>query len=178
MFDFESGDKNIHDIIEGPPRMEAPKVEGFISQDNLQKNIMSQKNKTRVFVTKGTAHKVALGLLSNSAFVQKLKEIIAEKLVKKEHITRLDQAVEKSPNKKDYELYGLTEEHIADIKNGNFLNFNLVKDGPDIAIGFTKITGDKGIRPIDDVVLAEMLNRIFSLYPELDSSRQERISLN
>jgi hypothetical protein len=45
-----------------------------------------------------------------------------------------------------------------------------------VAITFTKNKGDKGIRPIDDVVLAEMLKQIFSLHPELNQDEKEYLS--
>lgn len=172
---FESGDKNIRDIIEGPPRMETPKAEEFISQENATENIMTQTKKS-VAISKDNAHKVALSLLNNPIFVKKLKEMISEKLVRKQHFTRLDQLLEKSSDKDYYKIYGLTEEHIADIKEGNFLDFNFVKDGPDMAITFTKNKGDKGIRPIDDVFLAEMLNQFFFIHPELNQDEKEYIS--
>jgi hypothetical protein len=178
MLKFESGDKNIHDVIEGPPRMEALKAERFISPDNSQENNMSQNIPEKVLVTKDNAHGIALSLLKNSDFIKKLKEVISERIIKNQTVTRLDQAIEEKVGDTDYNVYGLTKEHIADVDNGDFLNFGLVSDGPDLAITFNKVAGDKGIRPIDDEALAEMINRVFSVHPQFSAVIQDKIKLN
>ncbi|MEI8339643.1 MAG: hypothetical protein WCF94_03185 [bacterium] len=178
MLKFESGDKNVHDIIEGPPRMEELKAEKFIGHDNSQENSMSQNISAKILVTKDNAHGIALSLLKNSDFINKLKEVISERIIKNQTVTRLDQVIEENVNNNDYRIYGLTKDHIADIEKGDFLNFDLVSDGPDFAITFNKFTGDKGIRPIDDQALAEMINRIFSMHPQFSTAIQDKIKLN
>jgi hypothetical protein len=91
-------------------------------------------------ITKETAHKVGLELLANTEQVEKLKEIVKEKVLGGEKVTRL--VIDESDK----------ENAVSD--------FGIVRDGDDLAITFERSTGDKALRPFDDEALAEMLNKM------------------
>ena len=153
-FNPEAKDKIIRDIIEGPPRFEAEK-----------KFESSAKGTTQVRVRPEKAHQIGIALLAIPKAVGLLKSLISEKLVRKEPLTRLDASLRQGEMPK--EPYGFTEEHIATILQGDFLRYDLVRDGDDLAMSFTKNTGDEAIRSFDNFVLADMLNVIFSIDPSL-----------
>lgn len=162
-------EKTIRDIIEGPPRVESAKK--FESSENKKESIIPQNEavesspKKAIQIAPDMAHKIALSLLPNQEFTKNLKEIIKEKLVRGEKITRLDKAIEEGGAER--EIYGESREHLVKQMNKNFLQFNLIRDGDDLALSFTKITGDAAIRYLDNTVLAEMLNQILTTHPDL-----------
>jgi len=97
--------------------------------------------------------------------------LIKERLVKGEKITRLDKAITRQEIAK--EPYGLSRGHLVESFDKNFLNFEIVRDGDDVAITFQKTTGDKAIRSLDDEALAEMLNRLLQSNPHFKNSSRE-----
>lgn len=168
----ESQDKNVRDIIEGPPRMESAKA--FESTEKKTESLVSgnekvesQPTKPAPIVTQETAHRVALSLLPNQEFIKQLKEMIKEKLVRGEAITRLDVAI--AGREAPKEPYGLSKEHLVEKLDKNFLTFDLVRDGDDLVISFQKTTGDAAVRSLDNKALAEMLNQLLTLKPNLMS---------
>jgi hypothetical protein len=163
MFNREKQDKNIRNIIEGPPRIESAKK--FESKENnlkrlsnINKKIESQSANATSTISPKIAHKIGLALLSNPEFLKNLKNLIKERLVKGEKITRLDTAIIRQEIFK--EPYGLSREHLVDNFDKNFLNFEIIRDGDDVAITFRKTTGEKAIRSLDDEALAQMLNQL------------------
>jgi hypothetical protein len=91
-------------------------------------------------ITKETAHKAGLEFLANAEQVDKLKEIVKEKVLSGEKTTRL--VIDESD------------------RNNAATNFDIVRDGDDLAITFNRSAGDKALRPFDDEALAEMLNEL------------------
>lgn len=156
----EGQDKNVRDIIEGPPRMESAKA-----FESTERKAESKSTKATLTVIQETAHRVALSLLPNKEFVKQLKEMIKERLVRGEAITRLDIAIASQEAPK--EPYGLSKEHLVEKFDKNFLAFDVVRDGDDLAISFQKTTGDAAIRSLDNKALAEMLNQLLTLKPNL-----------
>ena len=161
-------EKSVRDAIEGPPRFE--KAESEPKRKTVDEKTEAGIPPASIVVTPKNAHSIALQLLKDEDAVKSLKFMIAKKLVSKEHITKLDQWLAESKDAEYYELYGLTPEHLMDIENGKFMMFDLVPDGESFAITFTKKTGDKALRPINDEVLAEMLKSLFETKSELIST--------
>jgi len=123
------------------------------------------------------AHLLALKLIANKDFKNKLKEFIAEIIIQGQNITRIDVIIEKGKNKQLLDLYGLTKEHFKDIANGNLTSFDLAADGPDLAIYFKRGTGEPAIRPIDNNKLAMLLNLILNTNSDLAADLQSDIKM-
>jgi hypothetical protein len=157
----EAGDKSVRDSKEKEPRVEALEQNGDIGLgDNGQSSA-----KARIFISPARAHSFGLRLLSVPAAVALLKTLIGEKLVNKEHVTRLD--VQAVGSQDIYEAFGGTGEHLSDLGSKNFLLFEVVKDGDELAMAFVKSDGQPALRPLDNEVLASMLNKVVRVFPEL-----------
>jgi hypothetical protein len=172
---LEDQDKRVRDILEGPPQIEVTEnfesvkyPENSAQSINAKNEQPEKQSKNNRLVTKENAHKIALSLISNNDFIGKFKDILKEKLARGEKITRLDEAI--ADRKVSQEPYGLSRQHLVEALDKNFFNFNIVRDGNECAISFTKKTGDAAIRPLDDAVLAEILNRIIKYNPDLEKS--------
>lgn len=123
------------------------------------------------------AHRIALKLVRNKDFKNKLKQFIAENIVQGQNITRIDVIIEKGNDKQLLALYGLTREHFKNISNGNLTSFDLAADGPDLAIYFKRATGEPAIRPIDNNKLAMLLNLILNTSADLSADLQSNIKM-
>ena len=125
-----------------------------------------EPSRKKINILPNDSHQVALKLIKNKDFKDKLKEFVAEIIVHGENITRVDVIIEEDNNQQLQDVYGMTKEHFRDIANGNLTSFDLAADGPDLAIYFKRSTGEPAIRPIDDKKLATMLNIILNVRPE------------
>ncbi len=166
-------EKKTRDAIEAPPK--AIDRQNFEKPKSIDKNFDSQQNekietrpkKTSQKITPHNAHAIAISLLTNPEFVNKLKNVMKEKLVQREKITRLDKAIfDKEIFTKQY---GLSREHLVEHVGSNFLNFEIIEDDNELAITFQKITGDVAIRSIDNIALADMLNFLILENPSFAS---------
>lgn len=135
---------------------------------------MEKKNHNRSMqISPKNAHKIALKMLRLEEFKNILKNFVAEKIVSRELITRMDKMIS-IENKEEYlKLYGITHEHFKEITNNNLSSFDLIKDGDCLAITFTRTSGQESVRCMDNKVLAELLEKIMSAYPEYDTKSLE-----
>ncbi|GEM_PF-5449291 len=149
---------------------EKPEKEGVVEKIKHGTNDKSKQEKKpprkKINILPENAHPLALKLINNKNFKNKLKEFVAEIIVHGENITRVDVVIEKNNDKQLLEAYGITKEHFKDISNGNLTSFDLAADGPDLAIYFKRASGEPAIRPIDDKKLATILNIILNTRPE------------
>jgi len=123
------------------------------------------------------AHRIALKLIANKYFKNKLKEFIAEIIVQGQNITRIDVIIEKGNDKQLLDLYGLTKEHFKNLTNGNLTSFDIAADGHELAIYFKRATGEPAIRPIDNNKLAMLLNLILNISPDLATDLRTYINM-
>lgn len=157
------------------------------SKERIEKNSPQEKIKQsaddkeppriKIIILPKDAHKIALKLITNKNFKNKLKDYIAEIIVQGQNITRLDTEIEKGNNKQLRDIYGLTKEHFKDITNGNLTSFDLASDGPDLAIYFKSASGEPAIRPIENNKLAILLNLILNTMPNLASDLQSDVTM-
>ncbi len=158
-FNPEAKDKNVRDIIEGPPRFESEKNPDTKNPETATRGTVQAR------VRPEQAHQIGITLLTIPKAMTLMKAVISEKLVHGELLTRLDASLRQGEVSK--EPYGLMEEHIATVYQGDFLRYHLIQDGDDLAISFTKNTGDQAMRSFDNAVLADILNVIFFMDPSL-----------
>jgi hypothetical protein len=129
---------------------------------------LTKQTRTVVKKIKSTeSHEVALKLLDNKEFEDKLKNIIGTLIVNKEKLTRIDFVMDTTNNMSLLNLYGMTKEHFKDLSNGNLTSFELKPDGDYLSICFKKSTGEPAIRPLDNKKLADILNVLFESIPDL-----------
>ncbi len=112
------------------------------------------------------AHRYALSILDDKRFARILKNCIGELIVHKENITRIDFMIDETHDEEMIKTYGLTKDHFEDILNGNLTSFEVKPDGDDLSLYFNQHTGEQAIRPIDDTVLAHILDLIFTIMPD------------
>lgn len=111
------------------------------------------------------AHQIGIQLLDNEKFKKAFKYYIGKLIINSQNLTRIDYLIDEDDDSKFRVLYGMTKEHFEDISNGNLSSFDLVADGPDLAITFKRKTGGPAIRPLDDGKLAELLNLVLKYQP-------------
>lgn len=163
---FENRDRLIRDIKEGEPRFEGKQEK--MDRENVPPSsgeTGTEKGKSSsASISAAQAHSVAVAVYTDQQVCATLKELVAERLLNKLPLTRMDVGIKGTAQEYD-EQYGLTHQHLAELKDGRFLCFDLVSDGDDLAMTFTKTNGDKALRPFDDRVLAELLNQVQKIHP-------------
>lgn len=152
---------------ESKEKMEKNGSKEKIKEDSSNKEKQEKEPpRKKIKISPKDAHRIALILIKNKDFKDKLKEYVAEKIVCGESIAHIDVIIEESDNKQLCGVYGMTKEHFKDIASGNLTSFDLTADGPDLAIYFKRATGESAIRPINNKKLADLLNSILNVYPE------------
>lgn len=162
---FEHRDKLIRDIKEGEPKFEAKKE--TLPQtltDQLSNESIETQTPRSIAVDPSQAHHIALNIYTDPRTCLLLKELVAERLLNKLPLTRMDLGIKGTPEEYNQQ-YGLTHQHLTELKDGSFLCFDLVQDGEDLALAFTKTNGEKALRPFDDTILAELLDQIQKIAP-------------
>ena len=65
----------------------------------------------------------------------------------------MDRGLERTSQEYDSN-YNFTHRHIGELQKEQFLCFDLVQDGKDLALSFQKKDGGPALRPLDEVIFA------------------------
>lgn len=134
---------------------------------------MQKNHNHSIRISPKNAHERALKMLNIEGFKNILKDFVAEKIVNRKLITRIDKMIS-IKNKEEYlKLYGITHEHFKEIANNNLSSFDLIKDGDCLAITFIRTSGQESVRCVDNKILAELLEKIMGAYPEYETKSSE-----
>lgn len=174
-FNPENHEDSLRRIIEGPKNPEEfePVPERRESLPKERKPLPTNeflKPKTRARkVLAPEAHMLAKSFLSDSHAKGLLKRVIAEKVACDVNVTKLDNALDTGELALD--VFGRTRSHIADVGRKDFLEFDLVIEDNRVALSFTKVSGEPCLRYLDDAPLADMLDQVLLIDPDLITER-------
>ena len=174
----ENMDHLIRNIKEGEPRgiEQSPEQRARLETAEQAERATAterqeEENRTKqvqTSITPENAHQLGLKLLAQPQCKLLLKELIAQRLIAHEAISLID--TEALVHGEEYERqYGLTHEHIAALKTDKFLCFDVVQDGDDVALTFTRVTGESAIRSIDNIVLCGLLQNMVRALPQIQA---------